>query len=466
MPTHSPPARRGRPRSGPMRSLSGEATVLWVAILASFVAFLDASVVNVALPAIDRDLGGGLAVQQWVVGGYLLALGALILVAGALSDVFGRIRILRAGLLVFGAASLACAAAPAAAGLVAARIVQGSGAALLVPASLALITSTFGGREQHRAIGVWTAWTGTAYIIGPVLGGLLVDTVGWRVVFAVNVLPVAATLWLLARLADPPRAASRPPVDVLGVCLTAAGLAGPVFALIEQQRLGWTDPRVLVPLSAGLISLAVFVWCEHRTPDPMMPLQMFGERNFGVGNIATAGIYAGLALGLFALPVFLQQAAGFSAAAAGLATLPMSVLSLALAAWFGRLSGRYGPRLFMAAGPVLAGTGFLLMVSVHEPLAFWPQILPGVLLAGLGLAATVAPLTAAVLGAVAPQRSGIASAVNNAVARIAGLVAIAAAGTITGGVLDYPGFRRAALAAALLLYAGGVVSAVAIRNRP
>jgi MFS family permease len=215
-----------------MRSLSREATVLWVAILASFVAFLDASVVSVALPAIERDLGGGLAVQQWVVGGYLLSLGALILVAGALSDLFGRVRILRLGLLVFGAASLLCAAAPAATGLVAARIAQGAGAALLVPASLALITSNFAGREQHRAIGVWTAWTGTAYIIGPVFGGLLVDTLGWRVVFAVNVLPIAATLWLMVRLADPPRKASRPPVDVVGACLAAAGLAGPEFPLI------------------------------------------------------------------------------------------------------------------------------------------------------------------------------------------------------------------------------------------
>ncbi|MET1154985.1 MFS transporter, partial [Arthrobacter sp.] len=180
-----------------MRRSPGETRILLVAILASFVAFLDASVVNVALPAIGRDLGEGLAVQQWVVGGYLLALGALILVAGALSDVFGRIRILRLGLMVFGAASLACAAAPAATGLVAARVVQGVGAALLVPASLALITMTFAGREQHRAIGVWTGWTGTAYIIGPVFGGLLVDTVGWRVVFAVNVLPIAATFWLM-----------------------------------------------------------------------------------------------------------------------------------------------------------------------------------------------------------------------------------------------------------------------------
>ncbi|MFT4469506.1 MFS transporter [Arthrobacter sulfonylureivorans] len=445
---------------------SNETTVLLVAILASFVAFLDASIVNVALPAIDRELGGGLAVQQWVVGGYLLALGSLILVAGALSDMFGRIRILRLGLMVFGVASLACAAAPAAAALIAARIVQGAGAALLVPASLALITLTFVGRDQHRAIGIWTGWTGTAFVIGPVFGGLLVDTLGWRLVFAVNVLPIAATLWLMARLADPPRQEPRAPIDALGACLAAAGLAGAVFALIEQQRLGWTNPRVLIPLAAGLISLGLFLWWERRVSYPMMPLQIFRVRNFGVGNIATVGIYAGLSLGMFALPVFLQQAAGFSATAAGLAVLPMSILSLALAAWFGRLSGRYGPRLFMAAGPLLAGTGFLLMLSVHEPLDFWQHILPGVLLAGLGLAVTVSPLTAAVLGAIETERSGIASAVNNAVARIAGLLGIAVAGAITGGLLDYAGFRRAALAAALMLFAGGAVSAVGIRNRP
>ncbi|MGM0928772.1 MAG: MFS transporter [Actinomycetota bacterium] len=315
----------------------------------------------------------------------------------------------------------------------AARIVQGAGAALLVPASLALITMTFAGRKQQWAIGVWTGWTGSAYIIGPVFGGLLVDTVGWRAVFAVNVLPIAATFWLMVRLADPPRQEPRAPIDVVGACLAAAGLAGPVFALIEQQRLGWADPRVLVPLVAGLVSLGLFLWWEHRAPDPMMPLQIFGVRNFGAGNIATvAAIYAGLSLGLFTLPVFLQQAAGFSAAAAGLATLPMSVLSLAFAAWFGRLSGRYGPRLFMAAGPLLAGTGFLIMMSAHEPLGFWQQIPPGVLLAGVGMAVTVSPRTAAVLGAVATERSGIASAVNNAVAHIAGLVPVAAAGAIAG----------------------------------
>lgn len=466
MASPGPPARSEHPQPEALWKRSNETTVLLVAILASFVAFLDASIVNVALPAIDRELGGGLAVQQWVVGGYLLALGSLILVAGALSDMFGRIRILRLGLMVFGVASLACAAAPAAAALIAARIVQGAGAALLVPASLALITLTFVGRDQHRAIGIWTGWTGTAFVIGPVFGGLLVDTLGWRLVFAVNVLPIAATLWLMARLADPPRQEPRAPIDALGACLAAAGLAGAVFALIEQQRLGWTNPRVLIPLAAGLISLGLFLWWERRVSYPMMPLQIFRVRNFGVGNIATVGIYAGLSLGMFALPVFLQQAAGFSATAAGLAVLPMSILSLALAAWFGRLSGRYGPRLFMAAGPLLAGTGFLLMLSVHEPLDFWQHILPGVLLAGLGLAVTVSPLTAAVLGAIETERSGIASAVNNAVARIAGLLGIAVAGAITGGLLDYAGFRRAALAAALMLFAGGAVSAVGIRNRP
>lgn len=436
-----------------------------MAILASFAAFLDGSVVTVALPAIGRDLGGGLAVQQWVVGGYLLSLGALILVAGALSDLLGRMRIMRAGLALFGAASLLCAAAPSAAALVAARILQGGGAALLVPASLALITSTFAKPEQPRAIGVWTGWTSTAAIAGPVLGGLLVDTLGWRAIFAMNVLPIAATFMLMARLTELPDSRSKVAVDVTGACLAAAGLGGPVFALIEQQRRSWAEPAVLVPLLAGLVCLAAFVYWEHRAPYPMMPLQMFRERNFGAGNLATAAIYAGLYLGTFALPVFLQQAAGFTAVAAGLVTLPASLLTLALSAWFGRLSGRYGPRLFMTAGPVLAGTGFLLMVSAHEPLDFRWQILPGVLLSGLGVAVTVSPLTAAVLGAVDPDRSGIASAINNAVARVAGLVAIAAAGAIAGGALDYDGFRRAALATALLLFAGAAISAVGIRNR-
>ncbi|GAA4380974.1 MFS transporter [Paeniglutamicibacter cryotolerans] len=438
--------------------------VLWVAVLASFVAFLDGSIVNVALPAIARGLGGGIVIQQWVLDGYLLSLGSLILVAGSLSDAFGRVRILRIGLLLFGVASLLCAAAPTGLFLVLARMLQGAAAALLVPSSLALITSAFNDQARSKAIGLWTAWTGTAFVAGPLLGGLLVDTASWRLVFAVNVLPIATTLFLLARLNDPRPPTTRPRVDLAGALLAAVGLAGPVFALIMQGSAGWGSQLVLAPLAGGLACFAAFIWWESRAPEPMMPLGLFRSRNFAIGNLSTAAIYAGISLGLFIIPVFLQEAGGLSAIAAGLATLPMTIMSLALSAYFGTLSGRFGPRLFMAAGPMIGAVGFLLMLSTSTPVDYWWQLLPGVVVFGLGLSITVAPLTSAVLGSITPAQAGIGSAINNAVARVAGLLSIASAGLIVGSVLDDGAFHRVLVATAALLIAGGVISALGIRN--
>ncbi|EMY35048.1 arabinose efflux permease family protein [Arthrobacter crystallopoietes BAB-32] len=440
--------------------------VLWAAILASFVAFLDGAIVNVALPAMSDEFGGGLALQQWVVDAYLLTLGALILLAGSLSDGFGRVRILRLGLLLFGAASLACALASSGAVLVAARAVQGVGGALLVPSSLALIMSAYSGPAQGRAIGTWTGWTGTSAIAGPLLGGVLVDMFSWRWIFGINVLPIAATLVLLSRLKDPPPARRRPPVDLAGAVLAAAGLAGTVFGLIEQQRLGWTHPAVLGCLVLGLACLVAFLWWEGRTPYPMMPLELFRSRNFGIGNIATAFIYAALSLGMLMVVLFLQQVAGFSATQAGLATLPVAVLMLLFSASFGGLAGKFGPRVFMAAGPVLLGAGYLLMLAARTPVDFWLQLLPGLVVCGLGLAITVAPLTAGILSAVRPEESGIGSAINNAVSRVAGLIAVAFAAVVTGGTLDDGGFHRVLLVVALLAVAGGLISAWGIRNVP
>lgn len=444
--------------SGPERS------VLWVAILASFVAFLDGSIVNVALPAIASDLGGGITTQQWVLDGYLLTLGSLIMVAGSLSDIFGRVRILRFGLFFFGAASLLCAVAPTGGVLITARLLQGAAAALLVPSSLALITSTFAEAPRARAIGQWTGWTGTAFVAGPLLGGFLVDAVSWRLIFAINVLPIAATLVLLVRLHDPVRPRARVPIDFPGALLAALGLGGTVFALIFQGGRGWADPLVYLPFAAGLACLGAYVWREKTTRHPMMPLPLFRERNFGIGNLATAAFYAGISLGTFIIPIFLQETAGFTAFSAGMATIPLTFMSLALSALFGTFAGKYGPRLFMSVGPVLGGAGFLLMLSAAEPLDYWQQILPGVVLFGLGLAVTVAPLTAAVLGAIDPAQSGIGSAINNAVSRVAGLLAIAAVGLFAGPVLDYAAFHRVLVAAALLMIAAGVVSALGISN--
>ncbi|MCC9193297.1 MFS transporter [Arthrobacter sp. zg-Y916] len=436
--------------------------LLIVAILASFVAFLDGSIVTVALPAIGADLGGGLATQQWTVNAYLLTLGALILLAGSLSDSFGRLRVLAWGLAGFAAASVLCALAWTPDVLVLARALQGIAAALLVPSSLALITTAYAGPERARAIGTWTAWTGTAAIIGPLLGGVLVDWASWRFIFAVNVLPVAITLVLMPGLQDSPR--RRTALDIPGALLAVAGLGGSVYALIEQDRLGWTHPAVYLSLAGGLVALVLFVVREARTPSPMMPLSLFQARNFRYGNLVTAAAYGALSLGTFALTVFVQETAGFSAIEAGFISLPLPIAMLLLSTWFGDLAGRYGPRIFMTAGPAIMGAGFLLMLTMSPPLNFLTQLLPGLLLFSLGLAVMVAPLTAAVLGALDETDAGIGSAVNNAVSRVAGLITVALIGTISAGSLDYAGFQRTALATAVLMFAAALIAFLGIRT--
>ncbi|PPH49355.1 MFS transporter [Rathayibacter sp. AY1C9] len=437
--------------------------VLVVAVLASFVAFLDGTVVNVALPAITRELGGGLAVQQWVVDGYLITLGALILVAGSLADRIGRARSMTIGLIGFGVTSLLCALAPTAEVLIVARMLQGAAGAILVPSSLALIIATVHGAAQARTIGAWTAWTGTATIAGPVLGGLLVDAGSWRYVFALNLLPIAVTLALLRRLGAVD-SGTRVPIDGVGAVLGVIGLGGPVFALIEQERLGIQHPLVLTALIGGVAALVAFVVWERRAAHPMLPLSLFASRNFTVGNVSTAFVYGALSFGFFALGLFLQQTLGFSATLAGLATLPPTILLLLLSQVSGSLSARFGPRLFMGVGPLIAAAGFLLLSFVDEGADYATQLLPGILLFGFGLAVTVAPLTSTILGAVEDGHSGVGSAVNNAVSRIAGLVAIAATSLVVGDSLDVEGFSRAAVATSALLVAGGVVSLLGIRN--
>jgi EmrB/QacA subfamily drug resistance transporter len=436
-----------------------------VAVLASFVAFLDGSVVNLALPAIGREFGGGLALQQWVVDGYLLTLGALILVAGAISDQFGRLSVLRMGLAVFAVSSVLCAAAPSGWVLVAARCLQGVGAAFLVPSSLAMINARFSGAEQARAIGTWTAWTGMAFVVGPLLGGVLVDALNWRWIFGVNIVPLAVTLYLTTKLSPDEFTGDRSArVDVIGAALNAVGLTGAVYALIEGQRLGFSHPAVVVTLTVGVLCLIAFPLWERRTPHPMMPLGIFAARNFAVGNLATVFLYAALSLGILIVALFLQETAGLSATEAGLATLPIPVLSFFLARRFGALAGRHGPRLYMAVGPLLAAVGFLLMMTAREPFNFWTQMLPGLVVFGVGLSVTVSPLTAAILAAVDPAQSGIGSAVNNAISRVAGLIAIAFTGVIIGGAVDFDGFRQGALVVAGLLAVAGVISALGVCN--
>ena len=405
-------------------------------IAGSAIVFIDGTVVNVALPAIREDLDVGLASQQWVVEAYLVTLSALLLIGGSLSDLFGRRRIFALGVVLFGITSAMCAAAPTAEILIAARALQGAAGALLVPSTLATIMAVFPEEERGRAIGSWTAWSGVSTVVGPLAGGALIDTASWRWIFALNIVPVAFTLYLVLR-ALPAQADVRLPhkhVDWQGAVLAGLGLAGPVFALIEQPNRGWDDPLVFVPLIGGLVLLALFLVQERRSPEPMMPLDLFKRHNFAVGNLATLLIYGGLGAALFFLVLFLQETAGYSALEAGLALLPITLLMFFLSSRFGALADRLGPRLFMGVGPIIGGAGLLLLLMVDSDVDYLTELLPSMTLFGLGLAVTVAPLTATVLSDADQNHSGVASGVNNAVARVAGLLAIAAIGAVVSGV--------------------------------
>jgi EmrB/QacA subfamily drug resistance transporter len=438
--------------------------VLMIAVLASFVALLDISVVNVALPAISRELGGGLSTQQWVVDAYLITLGSCILIAGSFSDIFGRKKVLLAGTVGFGLTSLLCALALNANTLIIMRGLQGIAGALLVPSSLALIISAFSGAAQGRAIGRWTAWTGIAFLIGPPLGGLLVQSVSWRLVFAINILPVLFVVWLSRRLQLAESTEKRVRVDVIGAMLCAAGLGLPVFALIEQPRYGWDSPWIVAALIIGFVCFGAFLWQERRTRDPMLPLGLFKIRNFWVGNIATTVIYAGLSTVTFLIAIFLQQLGDYTALVAGLALLPVTLVMFFLSPRWGALAGRFGPRLFMAAGPIIAAIGTLLYLRVGSPVNYLSDLLPAILIFALGLSITVSPLTAAILSSVPAKQAGIGSAVNNAVARIAGLIAIAFLGLLTGANLTMSGFHKGMILTAILLFLGGLISAIGIEN--
>jgi EmrB/QacA subfamily drug resistance transporter len=403
---------------------------LVAAITGTFVVGIDATVVNVALPSIENDLGGGLAGQQWVVNAYLLFLGSLILIGGSLGDLFGARRIFRIGVTGFGVVSVLCAMAPTIETLVVFRALQGVFGALLTPAALAIIVATFPPAERGHAIGAWTAWSGIAMVIGPLAGGQIVDSSSWRVIFALSVPFVVVALAMSTQIpgADVQRAHTR--VDVVGATLVALGLAGPTFALIEQPRLGWADPAVWAPLVVGVVLLGAFVAWEARHPDPMLPLRLFRVRNFAFGNLETLAMYAGLGVMFFFLVIYLQQVAGYSALESGLAVLPTTIVMFLLSGRFGALADRFGPRAFMGFGPLVAAAGLLLMLGMDANVEYLTELLPGLLVFSLGLTMTVAPLTATVLAAADEHNAGIASAVNNAVARVASLLATAAVGAV------------------------------------
>jgi EmrB/QacA subfamily drug resistance transporter len=403
-------------------------------ILGSGIVTLDGTVVNVALPTIQRALGGGLAAQQWVVNGYLLTLGSLILIGGSLGDLFGERRVFTLGVSGFGLASLASALAPSIGALVAARALQGVAGALLVPSSLAVIVNTFPEDERGAAIGSWTAWGAIAAVLGPLVGGELLALASWRWIFLMN-MPLVVVCVALIMLAIPPaapRAAGARRVDLPGAVLCACGLGGPVFALIEQPRLGWGSPAVIAPLAVGVVLLVAFTLFEARAREPMLPLGLFRRRNFAAGNIETFSMYAGLSILFFFLVLFLQQIGGYTPLQSGLATLPVTLIMFVLSRRFGKLADRYGPRLFMGAGPLVAACGLLLFQRIGVRVDYASEVLPGLLVFALGLSLTVAPLTAAVLAG-AEHQAGIASGVNNAVARVAGLLGTAAVGAAVAG---------------------------------
>jgi EmrB/QacA subfamily drug resistance transporter len=403
-------------------------------ILGSTIVFLDATVVNVGLPAISDDLDTGLADQQWVVEAYLLALVSLMLVGGSLADQFGRRRMFVVGLIGFGVTSAACAIAPNSEALIAARAAQGLAGALLVPGSLAILAATFEGPARGKAVGTWTAWTGIATVIGPAGGGALIEALSWRAIFWVNVPLVVFTVLLTLRAVEE---SSDPDADRMidwtGIVLSAAGLGGPVFALIQQPTHGWGDPIVFVPLIGGTLLFCAFLVWESRYRHAMLDLSLFRIRNFWVTNLETLIVYAGLIGAFFFLALFLQQTLDYTPLEAGLATTPTSVALFFLSPRFGKFSTMVGPRLPMAVGPIVGGVGLLLLTRVNATSDYVTDVLPGIVLFGLGLSATVAPLTATALNSVEDHRMGLASGVNNGVSRVAGLLAIAVLGALIAG---------------------------------
>jgi EmrB/QacA subfamily drug resistance transporter len=449
--------------------------VLVGAVLGSGIAFLDATVVNLALPRIGEQLDATLGELSWIVNAYTLTLASLILLGGSLGDRFGRRRVFLIGVVWFAAASVLCALAPSTGFLIAARALQGIGGALLTPGSLAILQASFAPGDRAAAIGAWSGLGGVATAIGPFLGGWLVGTAewGWRVAFLINVPFAALVVWVALRHmpeSTNPQAPRR--IDVAGAVLAAMGLAGLTYGLTTAGERGFGDPVTLAWLLGGVAALVAFVVVERRSPNPMLPLDIFANPQFNWTNVVTFIIYGAFGAALFLLGIYLQTVVGYSPLLAGLATMPVTALMLLLSARAGRLAQRIGPRLPMTLGPITVGAGLALMARIGPGAGYLTDILPGVVVFGAGLALTVAPLTATVLAAADDRHAGVASGVNNAVARAGSLLAVATIPVVaglTGDAYQDParfqsGFRVAMLVSAVLCALGGVIAWFTIRS--
>ena len=442
-------------------------------ILGSGAVFLEGSVVNVALPAIGRDLDLELGGLQWVINAYLLSLSALMITGGSLGDLYGRRRIFTIGLIAFAATSLLCALAPSAGVLIGARVLQGAGGALLVPASLAIVEASFAPEDRGAAIGAWSGWSGISSLIGPFAGGWLVDATSWRLVFAVVVVVALVAAWLGVRHLPESRAGAEGRPDWKGSVLISLSLAAATYALVEVGGRGLGDPLVATAAVAGAVLLIAFLLVEHRLSNPMLPLWIFRSRQFSGANASTLANYIAIGAMFFFLSLQLQDVLGYSALAAGAASLPATLIMLLFSPQAGRLGQRFGARTPMTVGPIVLAVGLVMLSGVGAGDDYLSAVLPGVVVFGIGMTIFVAPLTTTVLGAVPDERSGLASAVNNAVARLAQLLASAAlpaaaglsASTAVGPGAFSEGYQKAMLIAAGVAAMGGLIAWVTIRGR-
>lgn len=448
--------------------------VLSAAVLGSAMAFLDTTMVNVALPAVGKALGGGFSLLQWVIVAYLVTLASLVLLGGALGDILGSDRVFLAGLAAFGLTSLLCGVAPTGLALVVFRLLQGAAAGLLIPGALAIVATSFAGEERGRAIGIWSGLSGLATVVGPLLGGALVDAASWRGVFLINV-PLAVVALVIALRHVPANDTGmrslREHLDLAGAACCAAGLLLLVYALVQGPQ-GGSGPAVVAALVLAAAAFVAFFGIEGRRDRPMLPLPLFAIRDFAVANLTTLLVYAALSVSLFLIVLQLQRVSGYSALGSGVALFPITLLLFVLPPRMSGLVSRMGPRRLMTLGPLVAAIGLLLFTRLSTGNSYTKVVLPAAVVFGLGLAITVAPLTTTMLRSVPAARAAVASGVNNAIARLAGFLGVALVPLFTGlarsgaaGATLTQGFHRTMLISAALCVAGAAASFVGLRRR-